>query len=219
MTSPLVRFFGILSIDTYNMGNSLKDSLGKLLPKVDHTFKATLGKSASFKSRLYRDTKHGELSNLADNRKAIMDVVKKRESQIRKGKYGRRQRIADLKEIAKSSKVTKEDKKEIKALLEALAKGGGTSQPATPKPKVKNTPERRDLPKALKRSGAVSIAREPATRLATPDVLAKRQSTDRPTSPNMPYKPGRGNVGANLPTSGSAKSEQSSSARRPKLVN
>lgn len=94
------------------------------LPKPGIGFKATLG-PGSFKRKLSGATRFGDLKNLRDNQKAIIDQVKKYQGVIRtKGGLSRlQQRNARLKIKASDKTITKEDQREIREVLKALGRG------------------------------------------------------------------------------------------------
>lgn len=99
----------------------------KNLPKPGINFKATLG-PGSFQKKLNSATRYGELKNLRDNQKAIVDTVKKYQGTIRiKGGLSRlQQRDAWLKIKKSTPKITYADKYEIKEVLKYLGRGAAT---------------------------------------------------------------------------------------------
>lgn len=139
----------------------MSDDIEELVASTQGGFRAIGGRSSSFKSKLYKATKHGELANLRDNSEAIMEVVKKRQQLIKRGRYDRLARRKDLSKISASGNVTKEDKREIKELLGALA----------------------DRESLLEDSHTVQPQRE------LPEVLQNRHIESEEHARNLPYNP------------------------------
>ncbi|MBT4516456.1 hypothetical protein HN670_02215 [bacterium] len=118
----------------------------------------------SFKKKLYEATKRGALKNLADNEDIINKIVTKRKKDIRTGRYTRDKRRADFREALKDKSLTKDDKRDLKAILKHWSKGEVAEvakSPAIPKPKKARLRPAlsRELPEFLqKRRASVSIA-------------------------------------------------------------
>lgn len=90
-----------------------------------NNFRVTTG-AGNFSKKFTRATKFGELANLGDNRTAILKVLKKNETIIRRGAFNRLRQLSAWNSVKKmeGSKLTKDDKKEIKQLFKHL--GGGS---------------------------------------------------------------------------------------------
>lgn len=97
------------------------------LPSAGITFRATTG-AGNFQRKLSGATRYGDLKNLRDNQKAIVDVVGKHQGVIRtKGGLSRLQRLSAWHEIqAKDRTITKEDRREIKEVLKHLGRGAAS---------------------------------------------------------------------------------------------
>jgi hypothetical protein len=93
----------------------------KDLPSGGSNFRANIG-PGSFSKRFDSATRFGDLKNLADNRKAIAKVVKNNERAIKLGQFDRKRQIKAWNDIKKEegSRLSKDDKKEIKAILKHL---------------------------------------------------------------------------------------------------
>lgn len=99
------------------------------LPKPGLNFKATLG-PGSFQKKLSNATRYGDLKNLRDNQKTIIEGIKKYQRVIRiKGGLSRlQQRDAWLKMKASDKTITKEDRREIKQVLKHLGRGQASAE-------------------------------------------------------------------------------------------
>jgi len=82
----------------------------KDLPGAGHSFRATTG-AGSFAKKFKSATVAGNLSNLKDNRQAILKVVKQHEGSIRLGKFDRLRQIDAWKKIkaVEGNKLTKDE--------------------------------------------------------------------------------------------------------------
>ncbi|MFA5230700.1 MAG: hypothetical protein WC422_05090 [Candidatus Paceibacterota bacterium] len=107
----------------------------KDLPKPGINFRATRAAGAgSLQAKLSSATRYGNLKNLRDNQKVIVDTIKNPTIQraIRRGGLSRlQQRSAWLKMRAKDKTITKEDKREIKELLKYLGRGSVANKPSS----------------------------------------------------------------------------------------
>ncbi|MCD4760877.1 hypothetical protein K8R42_03195 [bacterium] len=185
--------------------SNLKDSIDAL-PGSGGKFWTAHG-SGNLKKRLYQATKHGDLQNLRDNVKGIMKVAEKREKVIRQGKYDRKQRLADFREISKDPSLNKDDKRDIKLLIEHWGKTSAVAAKPAPKPTPKPIPQ----PTAVVPKKSIAERRSSAL-----DRLPKTDSV----------KPGASrtslagkNYFSNTPSSlGGASSLGSNSTRPPRLV-
>lgn len=93
------------------------------LPKPGINFKATLG-PGSFQRKLSNATRYGDLKNLRDNQKAIVDMAKKYQRVIRiKGGLSRLQKRDAWLKLKKSTPLTYADKYEAKRVIEHLGRG------------------------------------------------------------------------------------------------
>jgi hypothetical protein len=146
------------------MSEEQQDSIKKLVSSMTGDFKVTTGGSASFEHRFDKSTRHGELANLHNNAKAIVDVVKNRQRDIRLNMYDRRKRKADLAAIVASGNVSKEDKREIGELLGALA-------------------DRNSLLDSAKTSAQTDMRRD------LPEILQKKHVIEDRSKRNLPYNP------------------------------
>jgi hypothetical protein len=101
----------------------------KDLPKPGIGFRTTTG-AGNFQTKLSGATRYGELKNLRDNQKAIIDVVKKYQRAIRTagGLSRLQQRDARLKMMKIDKTITKEDRDEINKVLGYLGRGAATAQ-------------------------------------------------------------------------------------------
>lgn len=99
------------------------------LPRAGINFRATSG-AGNFKKRLSNATRSGDLKNLRDNQKAIVEVVKKYQSVIRiKGGLSRlQQRDAWLKVKKSTPKLTYADKYETKEIFKHLGRGASDNE-------------------------------------------------------------------------------------------
>jgi len=98
----------------------------KDLPRPGINFRATAG-AGNFQRKLSGATRYGDLKNLRDNQKAVVDVVKKHQGVIRIKGLSRLQQLSAWHEIqAKDKTITKEDKREIKEVLKHLGRGAAT---------------------------------------------------------------------------------------------
>lgn len=96
----------------------------KDLPKGGGRFKATTG-AGNFSKKLSAATRYGELKNLGDNKEAMIKAIKKHERAIRVGSFNRKRQLSAWSQIKKEEgeKLTKDDRKEIKAILKHLGEG------------------------------------------------------------------------------------------------
>lgn len=103
----------------------------KDLPRPGINFRATAG-AGNFQRKLSGATRYGDLKNLRDNQKAIVEAVKKYQGVIRtKGGLSRlQQRSAWFKIKASDKTVTKEDRREIKQVLKHLSRGAAAGAKA-----------------------------------------------------------------------------------------
>lgn len=105
------------------------------LPKPGINFRATRAAGAgSLQAKLNSATRYGNLKNLRDNQKVIVDTIKNPTIQraIRRGGLSRlQQRSVWLKMKAKDKTITKEDKREIKEVLKYLGRDSLAAQNKT----------------------------------------------------------------------------------------
>jgi hypothetical protein len=96
----------------------------KDLPKGGGRFKTTTG-AGNFSKKLSSATRYGELKNLGDNKEAMIKAIKKHERAIRVGSFNRKRQLSAWSQIKKEegAKLTKDDRKEIKAILKHLGEG------------------------------------------------------------------------------------------------
>ncbi len=146
------------------MSADQQDSIKKLVSSMTGDFKVTTGGSSNFKNRFDQSTRHGELANLHNNAKAIVDVVQKRQRDIKLARYDRLKRKADLAAIVASGNVSKEDKREIGELLGALA-------------------DRNSLLDSAKTSSHKDMRRD------LPEVLQNKHAIEDRSKRNLPYNP------------------------------
>lgn len=101
----------------------------KDLPGAGSEFRATYKPGrGSFADKLKKGCKYGDLKNLQDNINAITKTVKGYERVIRRGGLSRKQRIIAWNKIKSIDKnITKEDRREIKGVLEHLGAGKNIS--------------------------------------------------------------------------------------------
>ncbi len=102
------------------------------LPKPGINFKATSG-PGSFQRKLSSASRYGDLKNLGDNQKAIVDAVKKYQGAIRTtgGLSQLQKRDAWLKIKASDKTITEGDRREIKKVLDHLGRGAAAAQDKT----------------------------------------------------------------------------------------
>ena len=104
----------------------------KNLPGAGHNFRVSSG-AGNFTKKFTAATRVGNLHNLADNKSAILKIVKKNEGVIKMGKFDRLRQLGAWKDVKKleGAKLSKDDKKEIKQLFKHLGsrKDDGTEQP------------------------------------------------------------------------------------------
>lgn len=107
----------------------------KDLPGAGNTFRVSTG-AGNFSKKFTSATRVGNLHNLADNKSAILKIVKKNEGVIKMGKFDRLRQLGAWKDVKKieGTKLTKDDKKEIKQLFKHL---GSRHEDEAEKPKVK----------------------------------------------------------------------------------
>jgi hypothetical protein len=107
----------------------------KNLPGAGNTFRVSTG-AGNFTKKFTAATRVGNLHNLADNKSAILKIVKKNEGVIKMGKFDRLRQLGAWKDVKKleGSKLTKDDKKEIKQLFKHL---GSRHDDETAAPKIK----------------------------------------------------------------------------------
>jgi hypothetical protein len=164
-------------------------------------------KAKDFRGELRKATSGGDLQSLGNNQEAINIFAKKRESDIRSGKYYDSEKKKDYKEICEDPKFTRRDKENAKGLLDYLSK-----PPVEPKKaEVKKT-----------------RWQKPAIGDESPLSFLRRDnpSPREPLASNSPYNPetaSRGslshsNLSANSPSLGGESSKPSSTPRPPKLV-
>lgn len=93
----------------------------KDLPGAGHDFRVTAG-AGNFTKKFTSATRFGNLRNLQDNKATILKLIKKSEGVIRIGKFNRLRQLSTWRAIKKEegNKLTKDDKKEIKAVLKHL---------------------------------------------------------------------------------------------------
>lgn len=150
------------------------DILKKKLP-TGSKFQAKVG-PGSVEKKLYDATRSGALDNLADNQDLINQIAAKRQSDIRGGHYSSDKRKADIEGAFKDKSLTKDDKKELKGILEYWGKGEqaehhtASDKPAEPSAASKRAAEARarfnqepvrDLPDFLKNRASTSIFKSP----------------------------------------------------------
>ena len=145
----------------------------KDLPGAGHNFRATVG-AGSFAKKFKSATVAGNLSNLKDNRQAILKTVKQHEGSIRLGKFDRLRQIDAWKKIKaiEGNKLTKDDAKEIKQIFKHL--GSRQSAKEDDKPKV-------NMARALDKDTSYEEQRW-AQRKAKVSALMKAGRFDRRTS-------------------------------------
>jgi len=104
----------------------------KNLPGAGHNFRVSSG-AGNFSKKFSSAVHFGDLHNLADNKKSVLNAIKSREHDIRVGKFNRLRQVSVYKQIIKAEgdKLTKEDKREIKLLLKHL--GGETKESSSTK--------------------------------------------------------------------------------------
>jgi hypothetical protein len=107
----------------------------KDLPGAGNNFRVSSG-AGNFTKKFSAATRVGNLHNLADNKAAILKVVKKNEGAIKMGKFDRLRQLGAWKDVKKleGAKLTKDDKKEIKQLFQHL---GSRKEETDDKPKIK----------------------------------------------------------------------------------
>lgn len=151
----------------------IDDVMNKKIP-TGRKFQAKVG-AGNVEKKVYAATRGGALKNLADNQDLINNIAQKRQADIRAGKYTRDKRIADYREALKDKTLTKDDKADLKAMLEHWSKGEpvkssdsksssasvktskGSARAAAKKAQFKPSP-RRELPDFLKNRGSVSVS-------------------------------------------------------------
>lgn len=94
------------------------------LPGAGSSFRVSTG-AGNFTKKFKKATLFGELKNLKDNEKAILKVIKKNETAIRRGGFNRLRQLNAWKMVKQEegSKLTKDDRKEIKQLFKHLGEG------------------------------------------------------------------------------------------------
>ncbi|QQG52720.1 MAG: hypothetical protein HY931_00605 [Candidatus Falkowbacteria bacterium] len=107
----------------------------KDLPGAGNSFRVSSG-AGNFSKKFSAATRVGNLHNLADNKASILRVIKNHEAAIKMGKFDRLRQLGAFKEVKKmeGSKLTKDDKKEIKQILKHL---GERKSETDDKPKIK----------------------------------------------------------------------------------
>lgn len=94
----------------------------KDLPKPGANFKLNIG-PGSFKRKLASATRYGDLKNLSDNKEVITKVLSNNyySTKIKRGGFNRLDKLYAWRKIKSLDKnITKEDKREIKKILEHL---------------------------------------------------------------------------------------------------
>jgi hypothetical protein len=93
----------------------------KDLPGAGSNFRVTTG-AGNFTKKFNSATRVGALRNLQDNKTSILKVIKKSEGAIRIGKFDRLRQISAWNSVKKmeGSKLTKDDKREIKLIFKHL---------------------------------------------------------------------------------------------------
>lgn len=178
-----------------------KNTIGDFIKKIN------LNNPQGFRGKLYDATRHGELQNFGDNREALEQVLKKRATQIKRGEYDTGRRQGDYREMLKSGKLTQEDQKEVKSLLNAFG-DKSFQKPEMSAPKANNAPLAKSRPW------------RPWEKM--PSFLTDRFS---PGAKNKPYSAGNrlgisGNRSSNLSSTqgGASLSPSASSSNPPRLI-
>ena len=162
--------------------------------------------SYGFKKKFYSSSRSGELQNLGKHQDTINAIAKKRQSAIRAGQYDSHRRLADYKEVLKSSSnLTQRDKKHVKKLFEHWSKAPEPAKSST----INSVPAK---PAAIKKA---NIKKARLDR-ALPSSLQKGNSS--PGGSKIFGRGTRGNLSAQSPSLGGGTSTPSSTPRPPRLV-
>jgi len=149
----------------------IDDVVGKKIP-TGKNFQAKVG-PGSLKNKLYAATSSGALSNLRDNKDLIEKIAKKRQDDIRAGKYNKDKMEADYNEALCDPSLTNDDKKDLRAVLSHWKNGA----------KVENTTQVKKPSKADKRAAAIKKELNPSPIRDLPDFLQKRPAASVNTNP------------------------------------
>ena len=174
----------------------IDDVVGKKLP-TGSKFQAKVG-TGNVKNKLRSAVVRGALSNLKDNQDLINEIASKRQADIRAGKYDSYKRKADYQAALKDKTLTKDDKRDLKAILDHWGKGEVTKKTAVKKPSA-----------AATRRAAAKARIKPSVRRELPDFLKKRGSISTNPWAKQDHKPGSGG-GINNPQGGGSLASSSS---------